>query len=109
MRFFRRRRPETVVSVSKCIGNFNPAVPGYYENVETAFFEARRKVPVSVRVKADRPVDVSVMDPAGEPADFVEQVTEYAYDLRPPADGPMAVIVAVYAGDRANIELTVDA
>ncbi len=110
MVFFRRRRPEKVVSISKEIGEFDPTVPGYYRNVESAIFEVRRKVPVSVKVTSDAPVDVSVLSGTGEPVDFIQQVTEYSYGPKnPPANGMMAVVVAVLTGDRANIELTVEA
>lgn len=98
-----------MAEIDKEIGEFDPSAPGYYRNVETTVIDVRRRRKVHVVVSSDSPVDVSVIGTEGTALKFVEGVEEFDFSTTPAVDGKMAVVAAVYPGDKARIKVKVEA
>ncbi len=107
MSLFRRKRvlmPPTKMS----LGEFDIEEPGGYRNVKTFPLEVRAGRKLHVRVKSDRPLDLAISDEKGFCRSFAEGVTEGGLG---PVDFPqrekVALVIGVFRGDMAELELEV--
>ena len=88
------------------VGEFNININGAYDNVKTFPLEVKKGRKLFVSVKSDNGVDVSVVDTKGMNESFSEAVKD---KLIGPVDiaekGTMALVLGVYRGDLAHVEL----
>ena len=88
------------------IGEFNIEINGAYDNVKTFRLDVKKGRKLFVSVRSDNGVDVSIVDTKGMNTSFSEAVKE---KIIGPVEiiekGTMALILGVYRGDLAHVEL----
>lgn len=88
------------------VGEFDITIDGAYNNVKTFPMEVKKGKKLFVYVKSDVGVDVCVVDVKGVNEKFTEAVKEKTIGPLPIIDkGTMALILGVYRGDLAHVEL----
>ena len=91
---------------SLTIGEFNININGAYDNVKTFPLEVKKGRKLFVSVKSDNGVDVSVVDTKGMNESFSEAVKDKLIGpLEIIEKGTMALVLGVYRGDLAHVEL----
>ena len=88
------------------VGEFNININGAYDNVKTFRLDVKKGRKLFVSVKSDNGVDVSIVDTKGMNESFSEAVKDKVIG---PLDivekGTMALVLGVYRGDLAHVEL----
>ncbi len=105
MAILRKRTPILPVQ-SITVGDFDPALPGGYDNVKTFPLSVRKGRSLSVRVEAEQPVDVAVSGPDG-------RILRFEEGMRSGTLGPIefeekctaALVIGVFRGDKSRLEL----
>ena len=88
------------------IGEFNINIDGAYDNVKTFPLEVKKGRKLFVSVKSDNGVDVSVVDTKGMNGSFSEAVKDKLIGpIEVIEKGTMALVLGVYRGDLAHVEL----
>ena len=88
------------------VGEFNININGAYDNVKTFPLEVKKGRKLFVSVKSDNGVDVSVVDAKGMNESFSEAVKDKVIGpLEISEKGTMALVLGVYRGDLAHVEL----
>ncbi|MBO4552098.1 MAG: hypothetical protein J5673_02745 [Candidatus Methanomethylophilaceae archaeon] len=88
------------------VGEFNININGAYDNVKTFPLEVKKGRKLFVSVKSDNGVDVSIVDVKGMNESFSEAVKDKLIGPVAIEDkGTMALILGVYRGDLAHVEL----
>lgn len=88
------------------IGEFNININGAYDNVKTFPLEVKKGRKLFVSVKSDNGVDVSVVDTKGMNESFSEAVKDKLIGpIEVIEKGTMALVLGVYRGDLAHVEL----
>ncbi len=88
------------------VGEFNININGAYDNVKTFPLEVKKGRKLFVSVKSDNGVDVSVVDTKGMNESFSEAVKDKLIGpLEIIEKGTMALVLGVYRGDLAHVEL----
>jgi hypothetical protein len=90
------------------VGEFDITVDGAYRNVKTFPLETKKGKSLFVYLKSDIGVDVSVVDAKGMDEKFCQAVKDQTIGPVPIMEkGTMALLVGVYQGDLAHIEIEV--
>ena len=88
------------------VGEFNININGAYDNVKTFRLDVKKGRKLFVSIKSDNGVDVSIVDTKGMNESFSEAVKDKVIG---PLDivekGTMALVLGVYRGDLAHVEL----
>ena len=88
------------------VGEFNININGAYDNVKTFPLEVKKGRKLFVSVRSDNGVDVSVVDAKGMNESFSEAVKDKVIGpLEISEKGTMALVLGVYRGDLAHVEL----
>ena len=88
------------------VGEFNIDIDGAYDNVKTFRLDVKKGRKLFVSVKSDNGVDVSVVDTKGMNESFSEAVKDKLIGpIGITEKGTMALILGVYRGDLAHVEL----
>ena len=88
------------------VGEFNIEINGAYDNVKTFPLEVKKGKKLFVSVKSDNGVDVSIVDTKGMNESFTEAVKDKTIGpLNIAEKGTMALILGVFRGDLAHVEL----
>ena len=88
------------------VGEFNININGAYDNVKTFPLEVKKGRKLFVSVRSDNGVDVSVVDAKGMNESFSEAVKDKIIGpLEISEKGTMALVLGVYRGDLAHVEL----
>ena len=88
------------------VGEFNIDINGAYDNVKTFRLDVKKGRKLFVSVKSDNGVDVSVVDTKGMNESFSEAVKDKLIGpIGITEKGTMALILGVYRGDLAHVEL----
>ena len=88
------------------VGEFNIDINGAYDNVKTFRLDVKNGRKLFVSVKSDNGVDVSVVDTKGMNENFSEAVKDKLIGpIEITEKGTMALILGVYRGDLAHVEL----
>ncbi len=101
-----RKRTAVIPVQTMTVGEFDPMLPGGYDNVKTFPLPVRKGRSLSVKVEADHPVDVAVSGPDGRVIRFEEGMTSGTL-------GPIvfeekctaALMIGVFRGDKSRLEL----
>ncbi len=100
------KRTTLVEHQSVTVGEFDINVDGAYRNVITFPMQVKKGKDVFVSVKSDNGVDVSVVNTKGYNAKFSEAVKDSVIGpIHSDEKGTMALILGVYRGDLAHVEL----
>lgn len=88
------------------VGEFNIEIDGAYDNIKTFRMDVKKGRKLFISIKSDTGVDVSVVDTKGMNRSFSEAVKEKTIGPIPIEEkGTMALILGVYRGDLAQVEL----
>ena len=88
------------------VGEFNIEVNGAYDNIKTFRLDVKKGRKLFISVKSDTGVDVSVVDTKGMNTSFNEAVKDKTIGpIAIQEKGTMALILGVYRGDLAHVEL----
>ena len=88
------------------VGEFNIDVNGAYDNVKTFRLDVKKGRRLFISVKSDNGVDVSVVDTKGMNENFSEAVKDKLIGpIGITERGTMALVLGVYRGDLAHVEL----
>ena len=88
------------------VGEFNINIDGAYDNVKTFRLDVKKGRRLFISVRSDNGVDVSIVDTKGMNESFSEAVTDKLIGpLEITEKGTMALILGVYRGDLAHVEL----
>ena len=88
------------------IGEFNIEINGAYDNVKTFRLDVKKGRKLFVSVRSDNGVDVSIVDTKGMNTSFSEAVKEKTIGpVEIIEKGTMALILGVYRGDLAHVEI----
>ena len=88
------------------VGEFNIDINGAYDNVKTFRLDVKKGKKLFVSVKSDNGVDVSVVDTKGMNENFSEAVKDKLIGpINIDEKGTMALVLGVYRGDLAHVEL----
>ncbi len=88
------------------IGDFDPSIPGGYDNVRSIPIQVKKGRSLLVRVESDSPVDVALSDAGGAVLKFEEGMRSGTLGPFPFEDkGTAVIMLGVYRGDKADVEL----
>ena len=88
------------------VGEFNIDIDGAYDNVKTFRLDVKKGKKLFISVRSDNGVDVSVVDTKGMNESFSEAVKDKLIGpIGITEKGTMALILGVYRGDLAHVEL----
>lgn len=88
------------------IGEFDITVDGAYRNIVTYPLNVKKDKDVYVSVRSDNGVDVSIVNTKGYNTKFSEGVKDSIIGpIHSNDKGTMALILGVYRGDLAHVEL----
>ena len=88
------------------VGELNININGAYDNIKTFRLDVKKGRRLFISVRSDNGVDVSVVDTKGMNESFSEAVTDKLIGpLEIAEKGTMALILGVYRGDLAHVEL----
>ena len=88
------------------VGEFNINIDGAYDNIKTFRMDVKKGRKLFISIKSDTGVDVSVVDTKGMNKSFSEAVKEKTIGpIAIEEKGIMALILGVYRGDLAHVEL----
>ena len=88
------------------VGEFNIDIDGAYDNVKTFRLDVKKGRKLFISVRSDNGVDVSVVDTKGMNESFSEAVKDKLIGpIGITEKGTMALILGVYRGDLAHVEL----
>ena len=88
------------------VGEFNIQIDGAYDNMKTFPLNVKKGKKLYVDVRSDNGVDVCIVNTDGMNLKFAEAVKEKQMGPLPIAEkGTMALILGVYRGDLAHVEI----
>ena len=88
------------------VGEFNINIDGAYDNVKTFRMDVKKGKKLFVSVKSDNGVDVSIVGTDGMNKAFSEAVKDKTMGpVEIDSKGAMALILGVYRGDLAHVEV----
>ena len=88
------------------VGEFNIEVNGAYDNIKTFRLDVKKGRKLFISIKSDTGVDVSVVDTKGMNISFSEATKDKIIGpIAIQEKGTMALILGVYRGDLAHVEL----
>ncbi|MDR3283544.1 MAG: hypothetical protein LBS92_08085 [Candidatus Methanoplasma sp.] len=86
------------------IGEFDPAVEGFYKNVVPFRFEVKKNRVLHTSVRSDGLVDVALIDEKGSPVTHVDRQTSLEIDAHTGSSREMSIILGVYPGDKVVVD-----
>ena len=100
------RKVTLIEHQSLTVGEFNIDIDGAYDNVKTFRLDVKKGKKLYISVRSDNGVDVSVVDAKGMNESFSEAVKDKLIGpLNIEDKGTMALVLGVYRGDLAHVEL----
>lgn len=104
---FLDKRVQVYGPTTVSVGDFDPTVDGCYRNVVTIPLDVKPKRRLHVKMSSDHPVDLVVAREDRSAAGHKDQVmqAEMAFDTGKSTS--MGILVGVYRGDKAMVNLDV--
>lgn len=100
------RKVFLIENQSFTVGEFNPQTDGAYDNIRSFPMEVKKGHELYVFVRSDEGVDVSIVSVKGMNMSFSESVKDKTIGpLKIPEKGTMALVLGVYRGDLAHVEI----
>ncbi len=88
------------------VGEFNINIDGAYDNIKTFRMDVKKGKKLFVSVKSDNGVDVSIVGTDGMNKSFSEATKDKVIGpVEIDSKGTMALILGVFRGDLAHVEL----
>ena len=90
------------------LGEFDPAVDGFYRNVQSFPFKVKKRKVLEIKISSDVPVDVAIANEKGMSVIHKQGIKGSTIGPIPTDDNKeMGIILGVYPGDRATVDVEI--